>query len=255
MSEAIYTVGSGSILQQMRLEVLANNLANVNSSGYKVERPLFKAFLPGNEEGAPADKVEVDGRDASVMAKNYHVEFVGTRIDFTKGQLKKTDSNLDFALIGNGFFSIQTDDGVQYTRSGAFNLDGDGRLVTHDGQPVLGEGGPIQINGNTVTVNESGAINVDGVEVDRFAVVDFEDRDRLKKIGHTRFQIEEDMRPIAPEEGFRVKQAYLELSNVNVIKGMSEMIDVLRTYEAQQKTIKAVTDMNIKAINDVGRPG
>jgi len=253
MSEAIYTVGSGSILQQMRLEVLANNLANVNSSGYKVERPLFKAFLPGDETGAPA--VEVESGEASVMAKNYHVEFVGTRIDFTKGQLKKTDSNLDFALIGDGFFSIQTDDGVQYTRSGAFNLDGDGRLVTQDGQQVLGEGGPIRINGNTITVDESGAINVDGVEVDRFAIVDFEERDRLKKIGHTRFQIEEDMRPIAPAEGLRVKQAYLELSNVNAIKSMSEMIDVLRTYEAQQKTIKAVTDMNIKAINDVGRPG
>jgi len=253
MSEAIYTVGSGSILQQMRLEVLANNLANVNSSGYKVERPLFKAFLPGDEEGAPA--AELEAEEATAMAKNYHVEFVGTRIDFTKGQLKKTDSNLDFALIGHGFFSIQTDDGVQYTRSGAFNLDGDGRLVTHDGQPVLGAGGPIRINGNTVTVDESGAINVDGVEVDRFAIVDFEDRDRLKKIGHTRFQIEEDMRPIAPEKGLSVKQAYLELSNVNVIKSMSEMIDVLRTYEAQQKTIKAVTDMNIKAINDVGRPG
>jgi len=253
MSEAIYTVGSGSILQQMRLEVLANNLANVNSSGYKVERPLFKAFLPGDETGAPA--VEVESGEASVMAKNYHVEFVGTRIDFTKGQLKKTDSNLDFALIGDGFFSIQTDDGVQYTRSGAFNLDGDGRLVTQDGQQVLGEGGPIRINGNTITVDESGAINVDGVEVDRFAIVDFEERDRLKKIGHTRFQIEEDMRPIAPVEGLRVKQAYLELSNVNAIKSMSEMIDVLRTYEAQQKTIKAVTDMNIKAINDVGRPG
>lgn len=253
MSEAIYTVGSGSILQQMRLEVLANNLANVNSSGYKVERPVFKAFLPGNEEGtAPADS---ESGDATAMAKNYHVEFVGTRIDFTKGQLKKTDSNLDFALIGHGFFSIQTDDGVQYTRSGAFSLDGDGRLVTHDEQPVLGEGGPIQINGNTVLVDESGAINVDGVQVDRFALVDFEDRSRLKKIGNTRFQAEEDMRPIAPQKDLRIRQAYLELSNVNVIKSMSEMIDVLRTYEAQQKTIKAVTDMNIKAINDVGRPG
>jgi flagellar basal-body rod protein FlgG len=253
MSEAIYTVGSGSILQQMRLEVLANNLANVNSSGYKVERPVFKAFLPGDEEGAETGTTE--SGEPTVMAKNYHVEFVGTRIDFTKGQLKKTDSSLDFALIGHGFFSVQTGDGVEYTRSGAFSLDGDGQLVTHDGQPVLGEGGPIRINGNTVTVDESGAIVVDGVQVDRFALVDFDDRTRLKKIGNTRFQKEEDMNPIAPGEGLRVKQAYLELSNVNVIKSMSEMIDVLRTYEAQQKTIKAVTDMNIKAINDVGRPG
>jgi flagellar basal-body rod protein FlgG len=95
---------------------------------------------------------------------------------------------------------------------------------------------------------------VDGVQADRFATVDFEDRNRLKKVGNTRFQAEEDMDPI-PVEDLRVVQSSLELSNVNVIKSMSEMIDVLRTYEAQQKTIKAVTDMNLKAINDVGRPG
>lgn len=254
MSEAIYTVGSGSILQQMRLEVLANNLANVNASGYKVERPVFKAFLPGGEEAA-AGAVDPDTGEPTVMAKNYHVEFVGTRIDFTKGQLKMTGSPLDFALIGNGFFSVGTPDGVEYTRSGAFSLNGDGVLVTHDGQPVMGEGGEIRINGNSVTVDESGAIKVDGVQVDRFAIVDFEDRSRLKKIGNTRFQAEEDMNPVPAPEDLRVKQAHLELSNVNVIKSMSEMIDVLRTYEAQQKTIKAVTDMNIKAINDVGRPG
>ncbi len=253
MSEAIYTVGSGSILQQMRLEVLANNLANVNSSGYKIEQPIFKAFLPGDEEAENA--VDPESGQPTVMAKNYHVEFVGTRIDFTKGQLKKTGNSLDFALIGNGFFTVQTPNGVEYTRSGAFSLNGDGVLVTHDGQPVLGEGGEIRINGNVVTVDESGVINVDGVQVDRFATVDFEDRTRLKKVGYTRFQTEEDMDPVPPAEDLRVKQSYLELSNVNVIKSMSEMIDVLRTYEAQQKTIKAVTDMNIKAINDVGRPG
>jgi flagellar basal-body rod protein FlgG len=253
MSEAIYTVGSGSILQQMRLEVLSNNLANVNSSGYKVEKPIFKAFLPG--DGAAEEAVDPETGQPSVMAKNYHVEFVGTRIDFTKGQLKKTGGPLDFALIGHGFFTVQTPDGIEYTRSGAFSLDGDGRLVTHDGQPVLGEGGEIRINGSVVTVDENGAINVDGVQVDRFALVDFEERSRLKKVGNTRFQAEEDMNPGPAPADLRIKQAHLELSNVNVIKSMSEMIDVLRTYEAQQKTIKAVTDMNMKAINDVGRPG
>ena len=166
-----------------------------------------------------------------------------------------TGSPLDFALIGNGFFSVQTPDGVEYTRSGAFSLNGDGVLVTHDGRPVLGEGGEIRINGSSIAVDENGAIKVDGVQVDRFAIVDFEDRTRLKKIGNTRFQAEEDMNPVPPPDDLRVRQAHLELSNVNVIKSMSEMIDVLRTYEAQQKTIKAVTDMNMKAINDVGRPG
>ncbi|MCP3954399.1 MAG: flagellar basal-body rod protein FlgF [Desulfobacterales bacterium] len=253
MSEAIYTVGSGSILQQMRLEVLANNLANVNSSGYKIEQPIFKAFMPGDEENGEA--VDPETGQPSVMAKNYHVEFVGTRIDFTKGQLKKTGSSLDFALLGNGFFSVQTPEGVEYTRSGAFSLNGEGVLVTHDGKPVMGEGGEIRIDGSVVTVDEAGAINVDGVQAGRFAIVDFEDRNRLQKVGHTRFRPEEDMDPIPPDDNLKIKQAYLELSNVNVIKSMSEMIDVLRTYEAQQKTIKAVTDMNMKAINDVGRPG
>jgi len=253
MSEAIYTVGSGSILQQMRLDVLANNLANVNSSGYKIEQPLFKAFMPGDEENGEA--VDPETGQPSIMAKNYHVEFVGTRIDFTKGQLKKTGSSLDFAILGNGFFSVQTPNGIEYTRSGAFSLNGDGVLVTHDGQSVMGEGGEIRINGSSLIVDESGTINVDGVQIDKFAIVDFDARDRLKKTANTRFIADEDMNPIPVLDDLRVKQSHLELSNVNVIKSMSEMIDVLRTYEAQQKTIKAVTDMNIKAINDVGRPG
>jgi len=253
MSEAIYTAGSGSMLQQMRLEVLANNLANVNTSGYKVEHPVFKAFLPGAGETAVAGGEEA-GQTAA-MENNYHVEFVGTRVDFSKGQLKKTGSALDFAIIGNGFFSVQTPNGVEYTRSGAFTVNGDGVLVTNDGQAVLGKGGEIQLTGSNVLVDEIGNLSVDGVQVDKLAIVDFEDRARLKKIGNTRFKAEEDTQPIPGPKGLRIKQAFLELSNVNVIKSMTEMIDVLRTYEAQQKTIKAVVDMNSKAINDVGRPG
>ena len=259
MSEAIYTAGSGAMLQQMRLEVLANNLANVNSSGYKVEQPVCRAFLPGSDETAVAGEQKAIGGEkagrTATMENNYHVEFVGTRIDFSKGQLKKTGSPLDFALIGNGFFSVQTPNGVEYTRSGAFTVNGDGVLVTNDGQSVMGEGGQIQLSGSQVTVDEIGNIRVDGVQVDKLAIVDFEDRTRLKKIGNTRFEAEEDMEPIPDPEGVRVKQAFLELSNVNVIKSMTEMIDVLRTYEAQQKLIKAVVEMNVKAINDVGRPG
>ena len=259
MSEAIYTAGSGAMMQQMRLEVLANNLANVNSSGYKAEQPMFKAFLPGSGGAAASGAGEADGGEefgrSDTMEDNYHVEFAGTRIDFSRGQLKKTGNSLDFALIGNGFFSVQTPGGVEYTRSGAFTINGDGVLVTSDGQPVLGKGGEIQLSGSNIMVDEIGNISVDGVQVDQLAIVDFEDRARLKKAGNTRFQAKEDMAPITRPDGYRVKQGLLELSNVNVIRSMTEMIDVLRTYEAQQKTIKAVVDMNIKAINDVGRPG
>jgi flagellar basal-body rod protein FlgF len=166
----------------------------------------------------------------------------------------------DLALSGNGFFCVQTPDGVMYTRRGDFTVSADEVLVTQEGFPVLGKGGEIQIKLSKApdakrefSISEDGTVTVDGSEVDRLRIVDFTQSHALEKAGHNYYRA---LKPRSLEElneDFRVSQGFLELSNVNTISMMTEMIEVLRGYESYQKMMRSVDDMNAKLINDVGR--
>ncbi len=180
--------------------------------------------------------------------------------DFSPGELKKTGNPLDLALTGRGFFCVQTPDGIQYTRRGDFTINSDEVLVTQDGWPVLGASGEIQLKiakpsdqMREFSVSEDGFITVDGSQVDRLRIVDFTQSHALEKAGHNFYR---GLNPNALEEvdeDFKVSQGFLELSNVNVVRMMTEMIEVLRGYESYQKMMRSVDDMNAKLINDVGR--
>jgi flagellar basal-body rod protein FlgG len=246
---------TGALAYEKRLQLLANNLANANTVGFKKDRGRFRAF--DLSEAISSKTLPV--KSGQPQAAEYWMAY-STYTDFSAGGMKKTGGPFDLALSGNGFFCVQTPDGVQYTRRGDFTVNADEVLVTQDGWPVLGQGGEIQIKltkpsdeKREFSVSEDGFVTVDGSQVDRLRIVDFTQSHALEKAGHNYYRA---LQPNALEEldeDFKVSQGFLELSNVDTIRMMTEMIEVLRGYESYQKMMRSVDDMNAKLISDVGR--
>jgi flagellar basal-body rod protein FlgF len=254
MVEGIYVAASGSIAQQMRMEILSNNLSNINSTGFKADNSLFRSYLPGSDaDPEPRDTSGENRVGFPGMPSNFHVKFDGSRTDFSQGPLKLTGNALDLAIQGNGFFAVQGPDSVFYTRNGAFGLSPQGVLVTQDGLPVVGSGREIKIDGGEVNIDGQGNIFVDGVGVSKLTIVDFPKKDQLEKVGDSLFKPVGDDIEVNDATTFEVQQGFRELSNVNPVGMMTEMIEVLRTYESYQKAIRAIDDLNAKTIGEVGR--
>ncbi|HIJ89739.1 MAG: flagellar basal-body rod protein FlgF [Desulfobulbaceae bacterium] len=219
--------------QEQRLNQVTNNLANVDTPGFKKETVTFDEMLYQAT------------RNRKRVGKGLNINTV-----HQQGVVQKTDAPLDLAISGDGFFRVQGPDGVRYTRAGNFQRNNEGLLVTANGYPVLGEAGPIAITGKKVDVAQDGGIFVDGVRVDRLAVVTADPKG-LKKEGENLFRLADG----AAEEAspnFRLLQGHLEKSNVNTVTEMTEMIDLYRAYEGQQKMIRAVDDLDDLAVRRVG---
>jgi len=255
MSGSIYMAATGALAYEKRLQLLSNNLANVNTVGFKKDRGRFQAFSLSETN----NNKELPFSSNRSQAPAYWMQY-SSYTDFSSGEMKKTGSQFDLALTGKGFFCVETPDGVRYTRRGDFTVDKDEVLVTQEGWPVLGEGGEIKIkmakpseDKREFSVSEDGFVTVDGSQVDRLRIVDFSNSSALEKAGHNFYRA---VNPNALEdinEDFKVSQGFLELSNVDVVRMMTEMIEVLRGYESYQKTIRSIDDMNAKMINEVGR--
>lgn len=264
--KGIYTAVSGAIAQNKRLDTIANNIANVNTPAFKRDEQSFKEYLTAYEKAN--DVIEVPRVPASVEsfyalngADKSYVNPRGTYTDFRQGTLKPTNNPLDMALEGNGFFEIQTPSGIQYTRNGSFMIDAQRRLVTKEGLPVLrAEGVPgedpaarqIVIQGNQVSVGDAGNITVDGQPLGNLSVVRVNDNDSLRKVGNSRYALK-DIYQQVPERSpsIRVHQGFLENSNVNIIREMTDMIATTRVFESTQKAIQAYDTMNSKVVNDI----
>jgi len=243
MSGEISGIISKMKAQEMRLEVMSNNMANANTVGFKEDR-VFRL---------PESHSSVWDNLSGVLPKDISSVPVYTFTNFDQGHLKETGNALDVALGGDGFFSIQTSQGPQYTRKGNFALNSDGTLVTQEGHPVLGKGGgKIQISGEKVVVSSNGAIIVDGAEVDTLKIVDFADKKRLLKMGDSLYSQQNPNDPGTPADKTLVQQGYIEGSNVDAIKMMTEMIDVIRGYESYQKTLQYMNETNTKT-NEIGK--
>mgnify|MGYP002064057616 CR=1 FL=1 len=182
MSGGIYVAASGALLQQMRLDLLTNNLANVNSPGYKADKPIFR--LPAEVADAAASRNQNPALRQSVSPYTPPFDSV---IDVSAGPLKKTGNPLDVAIEGPAFFAVDTPDGEQYTRKGSFIVDADGNLTTADGFAVLGQGGPISVTGSQVQIDASGKVSADGKEVGQLRLVRFDAPEALEKTGDALF--------------------------------------------------------------------
>ena len=255
MSGSIYMAATGALAYEKRLQLLSNNLANVNTVGFKKDRGRFQAFSLSETN----NNKELPFSSNRSQAPAYWMQY-SSYTDFSSGEMKKTDSQFDLALTGKGFFCVETPDGVRYTRRGDFTVDKDEVLVTQEGWPVLGEGGEIQIkmakpseDKREFSVSEDGFVTVDGSQVDRLRIVDFSSSSALEKAGHNFYRAVNPNALEDMDEDFKVSQGFLELSNVDVVRMMTEMIEVLRGYESYQKTIRSIDDMNAKMINEVGR--
>lgn len=256
MVKGLYTAYTGMINQQKRLDVMTNNLANSATSGFKKEGTVTQSF-----DHMYAIKI----RDSSEAYLNRRIGSVslGAKIgetyrDYSQGAFQVTDNTFDFALDGQGFFGISFtskagETSVKYTRDGAFTLTQDGFLVTKDGDFVLNtQGNPIQLSTVAeIKVDTLGQIYEDGVLADRLGVFDFEDYNYLEKYGENLLQPVEGA--VMAEAPGRVRQGYLEASNVNVINEMVEMINITRAYETNQKVIQTIDQTLDKVVNQVGK--
>ena len=221
------------INQEQRLNQVSNNLANVDTPGYKKETVTFDEML------------YQANRTRQRVGKALRINTV-----HEQGSIQKTDAPLDLAISGDGFFRVETPAGERYTRAGNFQRNNEGVLVTANGYPVLGEGGPITINGNKVNIARDGNVFVDDIKVDRLSV-NTVDPLGLKKEGENLFRLVEGAAVETPES-VQILQGHLEKSNVNTVTEMTEMIDLYRAYEGQQKMIRAVDDLDDLAVRRVG---
>ncbi|MDZ7640727.1 MAG: flagellar basal-body rod protein FlgF [Desulfurivibrio sp.] len=223
--------------QERRLDQVANNLANVDTAGYKRQKMAFWEMLYNVTD------------DRQRIGKGAH-----NLIDHQQGNVQQTDKPLDLAINGEGFFRIQTDRGIRYTRAGNFELDPVGQLRMPSGGLVLGQGGPVVLDpaGGEVSIDPQGLIQQDGAPIDQLNIVTVNDLTNLAQEGDNLFRLEDDGAEVAAVD-FRVRQGYVEKSNVNSVEEMTAMIDLYRNYQAQQKMIQGIDEMDNLAISRVGK--
>lgn len=240
----MYPAVSSSLAAMRRLDMISNNLANINTPGYKKDKMSFEGLLAG-----PADPPNVpQGLTADPIMQKENVY-----IDYSNGQTSQSSNPLDFAIEGDGFFAITTPQGTAYTRQGNFRTSANGTLVTIDGYPVQGSGGAaIRIQGNQIDVDSKGVVSVDGTPSGTISVVDFPKPYTLTKVGNAQF-IPSDPQAQPQAGQAQVLQGYLEGSNVDSISEMVQLIETNRFFEACSKAIKGFDDLTSKAANELGR--
>lgn len=269
MSKGIYTAVSGAMAQTAKMDTIANNLANVNTPGFKRDTQIFKEYLSAYEKEpttitVPRIPASVESFYDMAGGDKSYVDLAGSATDFTQGGLKQTGNPLDLALEGDGFFEVQTPEGVRLTRAGSFIVDGQGRLTTKQGFPVLKDGQPgsdpagryIQTNGGNITVSDDGQILENGNAISKLSVVNVNNKDGLQKVGNSMWGFKETIVPeLSPANNVKVTQGFVESSNVNIVSEMADMITATRTFESTQKAIQAYDDMQKRLVNDVPKLG
>ncbi len=224
------------IAQQHRMNQISNNLANVDTAGYKKEDVTFWEMLYTTNEGG--NRV---GKALKILTNH------------SEGTMKTTGNPLDFAIQGNGFFKIQTPRGIRYTRAGNFHLNGEGQLMTPSGYLVLGSGGPLTINGKDISVASDGTVTTDNVPTGKLDIVTIDNLNGLEKEGNNMFRLVQGEATETAATDFSLKQGFVEASNVTLVTEMTNMLDLHRAYESQQKVIRTFDEMDAKAINSVGK--
>ncbi len=246
MIKGIYNSGTGMQPRMTRLEVLANNIANSATTGYKKDNLFIQVM-----KDAGLSQVEGLGDLKGLDSKQY--------TDFSEGSFAQTHNPLDLAIQGRGFFAVETPQGVKYTRNGGFTLSPDGTVVNADGYPVLSTSGHIQVPqpdktvGSSITINERGEVMVGKATLGQLRIADFHNLSSLKKAGQTLFTSEEpEQRAAIDGHSVVVRQGFLEESNVEALGEMIQLVELTRSFETDQRTIKA-QDTTLERAMDVGR--
>lgn len=279
MIRGLYTGASGMNAQQIKLDAISNNLANIDTTAYKRDVAIHKSFAQlllrrMDDDGVMKNPFGSQDLAPVIGTLGTGVETNELFTEFEQGSFKETSNDFDLALEGGGFICIDTPDGERYTRNGSFILGKEGFLETKDGYKVLGENGPIRVKENNFQIDKDGNVFVNQsfqddpfrlvskrentwdkeVKLDRLKLVDFKKTRYLAKQGDSLYRSTEesgDARLQARGDRAKFHQGFIEASNVNPVLEMVNMIDVNRAYEANQKTIQAEDTMLGKLINDV----
>lgn len=255
MLRGIYTAASGMMAAMIGTDTLANNLANVNTAGFKrnaVNYQTFPEMMLNRLDGDGASSI------GSVMTGT---KVRSTAVNFDQGQLHQTGNPLDIAIDGEGFFTVKDDkDQIFYTRNGAFTISPDGYLVNQQGYHVQGERGDIVVppGSSSLQINQQGDVSEKEGVIDRLLIANFEDNNTLEKVGDNAYKTTDASKKLPTpfnkdEFKYRLRQYSIENANVNPVSELVNSITGMRLYEALQKNIHLHNQMLEKAVNDVGR--
>ena len=243
MDNALYVGLSRQMTLRRQLDIVANNIANADTTGFKAESLMMETAprAPAMTQGGPKP-----------------VKFVldsGVARDFTPGALRRTDAPFDLGIEGMGFFKVTTPEGERYTRDGRFRMDDTGKLTTQDGRAVLDEGGgeiSIYPQKGAVTIATDGTVSQGSERVGKVAVVRFDTLSVLEKTGDNLYRNTSNAQPQAAPDA-RVHQGMLEGSNVKTVLEITRMMEVTRAYESMAKIMDSNADLSRRSIERMGR--
>jgi len=240
MDNTVYVGLSRQMILERELDITSNNLANVDTTGFK-----FESMISND------DSVTMPTPGIAPAAVHF-VADAGVARDFTQGSLVQTNAPLDVAVDGKGFFTINTAAGPRYTRDGRFKMDATGRIVTQDGDPVDG-GGDIVLDPKKgqVTISPNGVISQQGENVGKISVVSFDSLAALSKDGNNQYRNDSNLTP-TPTTNAQVRQGFLESSNVEPVRQITRLIEIERAYDAVANMMSSTQDLSDSAIQRLG---
>ena len=244
MNSGIYTAVSGLRAQMEALDMMANNLANVNTTGFKEDNAFFTLLKQSISQSPERDQLD-SAINQSITAQ--------AAVNPAAGSIRPTNRDLDIAIEGSGFLVVQAPAGTRYTRNGSLRLNEKFVLSTSEGFPVLGlKNQPITLGPGKIHINQDGSVSLDGAPVDRLKVVSFDNISVLQKEGSSLFAQKPGPNAEKPSNT-KISSGYLEQSNVNAVSSVVRMVEIMRHFEALQKSVSLMmNEINQKSIEKLG---
>jgi flagellar basal-body rod protein FlgF len=243
MDQVSVTAASGLQSRMQALDLVANNLANSTTGGFKLDREFYSGFTVAQDDASG----EANGTSLPLIEKQW--------TDFSQGTLAPTGNSLDLALSGKGFFAVTGPSGTLYTRNGSFQLSAGGQLTTSDGYAVLGAGGaPIQTQSQApITVNEDGTLTQSDAPIGQLQIASFQDPSVLQKAGNNYFSVGNPAVKPTQASDVTVEQGKIESSNVAPAESAVRLVSLMRQFEMLQKAITVTSEMNKQSLTEVAR--
>jgi flagellar basal-body rod protein FlgF len=244
LDSGLYAACAGLIARTDSLDLIANNLANVSTAGFRGNLGSFASVMVASGQHQPGSVLNEDANSFGVMGS--------TRLDLTEGSLTTTGNPMDFAIQGPGYFAVQTSTGPKYTRNGAFRVSAQGQLVTQSGEAVLGTAGVVRLVPGQTSISKDGTISSGGTIVGRLKVVEFAAGSNVRSAGNGYYSV-----PVAQVQAATqstVNQGMLESSNVNPVASVVSLIDAQRSAETMRHALTMFdSDMDKTAAQDLPR--
>lgn len=248
MIRGLYTSAMGMIVQQKRQENVSNNLGNIETNGFKKQELIARAF----DQVAVKNRANASNQLSSIGDIHLGVMVDDLYTDFEQGILEETSNPLDFAIQGEGFFTIELPNGeLAYTRDGSFQMNQNGQLTTKQGYLVLDNNlQGISLENQEIQVDENGIITSSNGQTTAFNIVNFPDGQALHRLGENMYTVEGGQ--VVGANGYSIKQGFMEKSNVNPLEELVKMIEITRSFESNQRAVQSIDETLGKAVNEVG---